>query len=92
MRIFDDPVLQKIAKKHQKSVAAVILNWLLWRKINVIPKSDEIKEIEENFHCDEFEMAKEDYEEISKLNKNLRAIDPMNINSFNCSYGLPVFD
>lgn len=92
MRIFDDISLQEIAKIYHKSVAAVILNWLLWRKINVIPKSEEISEIEENFHCDEFEMELEDYERISKLNKNLRAIDAMHPSSFGCSCGLPVFD
>jgi diketogulonate reductase-like aldo/keto reductase len=82
--------LQAIGKKYQKSVPAVILNWLLWRRINIIPKSDEIKEIEENFHCDEFVMSAEDYEEISKLNKNIRSIDALNKNNY--SGGLPVFD
>lgn len=90
IRIFDDPKLQSIAKKYGRSVANVILNWLLWRGINIIPKTDNLKQLEENFRCDEFVMEDEDYKEISRLNRNYRAIDAMNKNNYSC--GLPVFE
>ena len=47
--IFGNEVLTAIAGKHQKTVAQVILRWLLQREVVAIPKSVRKARIEENF-------------------------------------------
>ncbi|MBQ1334276.1 MAG: aldo/keto reductase [Clostridia bacterium] len=52
--IFENETLVKIAKKHNKSVAQVVLRWNVDRKVVVIPKSVHHERIEENFNIWDF--------------------------------------
>ena len=63
--IFQNKVLQKIADKHQKSIAQIILRWLLQRNIVCIPKSVRIERLKENFNVFDFELSSEDMNLIS---------------------------
>lgn len=65
--IFQNKVLQKIADKHQKSIAQIILRWLLQRNIVCIPKSVRIERLKENFNVFDFELSSEDMNLISTL-------------------------
>lgn len=58
--IFQNEVLQKIADKHQKSIAQIILRWLLQRNIVCIPKSVRIERLKENFNVFDFKLSNED--------------------------------
>ena len=58
--IFQNKVLQKIADKHQKSIAQIILRWLLQRNIVCIPKSVRIERLKENFNVFDFKLSNED--------------------------------
>jgi 2,5-diketo-D-gluconate reductase A len=65
--MFQNEVLVSIAKKHNKSVAQVILRWLTQREIVVIPKSVHKERILENFNIFDFELSQEDMETIAAL-------------------------
>ncbi|SDH99393.1 Aldo/keto reductase [Alteribacillus persepolensis] len=65
--IFQHDVLASIGEKHNKSVAQVILRWLIQRDIVVIPKSVHKERIIENFNVFDFELSHEDMENIALL-------------------------
>lgn len=62
--------LKEIGDKYGKTVAQVILRWHLQRGIVVIPKSTHLERMKENFNVFDFELAQEDMDVISKLDKN----------------------
>lgn len=68
--MFELSELKEIGDKYGKTVAQVILRWHLQRGIVVIPKSTHLERMKENFHVFEFELAQEDMDVISKLDKN----------------------
>ncbi|GAE32755.1 aldo/keto reductase [Halalkalibacter hemicellulosilyticus] len=65
--MFDNDVLTSIAVKHSKSVAQVILRWLVQREVVAIPKSVHKERIVENFDIFDFELSTEDIKQISAL-------------------------
>ena len=67
--IFTNEILSKIGKKYNKSVAQVVLRWLIQRNIIAIPKSTRKDRIEENFNVFDFELNSEDMGKISELDK-----------------------
>jgi 2,5-diketo-D-gluconate reductase A len=58
--IFNNELLGSIATRHHKSVAQVILRWLLQRGIVTIPKSVRKERIAENFDVFDFELRAEE--------------------------------
>ncbi|WP_336770852.1 aldo/keto reductase [Paenibacillus sp. MMO-58] len=65
--LFGNEVLASIAEKHNKSVAQVVLRWLVQRGVVVIPKSVKKERIVENFNIFDFELSMDDIEQISTL-------------------------
>lgn len=65
--MFGNEVLSSIAEKHNKSVAQVVLRWLVQREVVVIPKSIRKERIIENFDIFNFELSIDDIELISTL-------------------------
>lgn len=76
LKLFDEPIIKKIAKEHKKSLAQILLNWGLKRGTIVIPKSVTTKRIKENMDIFDFELTDEEQNEISSLNKDYRFVDP----------------
>ncbi|MFA1712037.1 aldo/keto reductase [Peribacillus frigoritolerans] len=70
--LLDNDVLQAIATKHGKSVAQVILRWDLQNGIVTIPKSTKEHRIVENSTIFDFELTKEEMNQIDGLNQNHR--------------------
>jgi len=70
--VFQDPVLQQIAKKHSKSVAQVILRWDLQTGVVTIPKSSKEARIVENASIFDFELDAQDMHAIDALDKGQR--------------------
>ncbi|WP_295296036.1 aldo/keto reductase [uncultured Brachyspira sp.] len=68
--MFSNEILLSIAKKYNKSIAQIILNWLVKRNIVVIPKSVRKERMEENFNIFDFELDESDIKLISSLDKN----------------------
>ena len=65
--IFSDPTLSAIAAEHGKSVAQVILRWLIQRDIVVIPKSVRPERMRENIDIFDFELSDEENARIAEL-------------------------
>lgn len=65
--MFQNQVLLALAEKHNKSVAQIILRWLIQRDVVVIPKSVHKERIIENSNIFDFELSSEDIETIKAL-------------------------
>jgi D-xylose reductase len=90
--LFDHPVIQKIAKTHDKSAGQVLLRWAtqrygkirslhsVWtnelRNIAIIPKSNNKARLQQNLEVNDFSLTAEELTEISGLDKGLRFNDP----------------
>ncbi|ESO82377.1 hypothetical protein LOTGIDRAFT_207435 [Lottia gigantea] len=70
--ILADPVLNEIALSKGKSVAQVVLRFLLQRDLVVIPKSANADRIKENFQLFNFELNEAEMKKIWSLDKNFR--------------------
>lgn len=67
--MFTNETIQRIGNSHNKTVAQVILRWLLQRGIVVIPKSSHIERMRENFDVFDFELSVQEMEMIATLDK-----------------------
>lgn len=65
--IFQNELLLSIGKKHNKSIAQVVLRWLIQRGVVAIPKSVHKERMEENFQLFDFELSAEDMDAIKTL-------------------------
>ena len=65
--VFSNPVLKEIGEKYEKSVAQVMLRWLLQRDVMVIPKSVKKERMQENIDVFDFELSSKDMETIAEL-------------------------
>ena len=59
-RLLKDPTLEKIAKKHGKSIAQAIIRWHLQEGLIAIPKSVHKDRIVANFDVFDFELDAQD--------------------------------
>lgn len=64
-----DPVIKKIAEKHGKTAAQIVLRWCLQMGISIIPKSDRDARIAENSDVFGWSLDSEDMSEIEKLDE-----------------------
>jgi 2,5-diketo-D-gluconate reductase A len=65
--IFGNELLLSIARKHNKTVAQIILRWLIQRDIVAIPKTVHKERMIENFAVFDFELSREDMDAILTL-------------------------
>lgn len=68
--IFKNETLTLIAVKNNKSVAQVILRWLIQRGVVAIPKSVRKERMVENFDIFDFELSVDEMQQISNLDTN----------------------
>lgn len=71
-KLFDVPLLKKLADKYNRPVSQIVLRWDVQQGIITIPKSAHKKRIEENMQLFDFELSEEDMAQISSLNKGQR--------------------
>lgn len=65
--LFSNPVLQTLADKHGRSIAQVVLRWLIQRDVVVIPKSVRKERMAENFAVFDFALSDDDMARIAAL-------------------------
>lgn len=67
--IFNNQLLKDIGEKYGKTPAQIILRWLIQREIVVIPKSVHSERQKENMDIFNFELTKDEMENIRSLDK-----------------------
>jgi 2,5-diketo-D-gluconate reductase A len=65
--LFQNELLLSLAAKYQKSVAQIIVRWLIQRSVVAIPKSVRAERIAQNFDVFGFELSPEDMDRIASL-------------------------
>ena len=81
--LLEHPTIKKIAEKHEKTPAQILLRWATQRNIAVIPKSNNQNRLAQNLDVESFNIEKAELDEISDLNKGLRFNDPLNVSHTN---------
>jgi diketogulonate reductase-like aldo/keto reductase len=71
--LFQNELLGGIAAKYNKSIAQVVLRWLIQRGVIAIPKSVRKERMKENFEVFGFELVAEDMEAIGTLDSKTSA-------------------
>jgi len=78
--LMKNATMLSVAKTYGKTVAQVALKWAVQKDFIVLPKSKSEERIKENFNIFDFELTKEEIEEIDKLNQNFRTCwDPSSV-------------
>ena len=72
--LFTNPVLTEIATGHDKTVAQVLLRWLVQRGIVVIPKSVRPQRMAENLDVFDFQLTEDEMNRIAKLDTGASSI------------------
>ena len=70
--LLDDPVIEEIARAHDRTPAQVVLRWHLQLGNVVIPKSVTPSRIEENFQLFDFELTREEMRRFGDLDRGER--------------------
>lgn len=79
--LMDNETIKKIADKHGKSPAQILLRWATQRDIAVIPKSNNPGRLAQNLDVTGWNLEKSEVDGISGLNQNLRFNDPLNVST-----------
>lgn len=85
--IFANPALERIARKHHKTTAQVILRWHYQQDILAIPRSGRDDHQKENLDIFDFELDQEDFQAINALDLGYSEIidhsDPLTVRILN---------
>lgn len=74
--VFDQPVLEEIASKHDANEVQVSLAWLRERGVTAIPKATGEAHIRDNWESLTLELDREDLEAIDAIEETHREVDP----------------
>ena len=66
-RILGNPDLQKIADRHQKSIAQICLRWVTQHEVVVIPKSSNPERLDLNKDIFDFTLSEAEMDAINSL-------------------------
>ena len=67
--LFNNKPLKALSDKYNKSIAQVVLRWLIQNEVVAIPKSANVKRMNENFNVFDFELSADDMTTIKSLDK-----------------------
>lgn len=71
-KIINNPILKTLSEKYQKSIPQIIFRWDFQNHIIAIPKASAKKRLDENISIFDFELSKEDMEQIDSINIDFR--------------------
>lgn len=83
--IIQNPILQRIAAKHKKSVVQIVLRWMQQQGIIMIPKTWNHDYLKENISIFDFELDEDEMGIVDSLNKGMF----LNYNPLSAKEGLP---
>lgn len=75
--LFDHDAVKKVADRHGKSPAQVLLRWATQRNIAVVPKSNNPDRLAQNLDVTGWDLSEDEVKELSGLDKGLRFNDPL---------------
>ena len=67
--LFSDPTLSEIGQSHEKSVAQVVLRWLIQRGVPVVQKSVRPERMRENIDVFDFELTDDEMARIAAMDR-----------------------
>lgn len=70
IQLLRTPLLIEIAKRHNKTVAQVMLRWNVQRGIVVIPKTSHVERMKENIDLFDFQLSDEEMKAIATLDED----------------------
>jgi len=68
--VLDDPVIEDIAEKHDRTPAQVVLRWAIEKDVVVLPRSTSEAHIQQNFELFGWELDAEDRRRIDDLDRD----------------------
>ena len=75
-----EPKLESIANKYSKSTSQILIRWCLQKGVICIPKSSQRSHIKENAEIFDFEISKEDMQNLDSLNEDYHSTwDPTDV-------------
>jgi 2,5-diketo-D-gluconate reductase A len=69
VKVLEDPVVGRLAKKHGRSPAQIVLRWHVTCGVSLIPKATSAKHLAENMATYEFELDADDLAALSALDR-----------------------
>ena len=80
--LLNHEIVGRIAKKHGRTPAQVLLRWATQRGVAVIPKSNHPERLVQNLDVTGWKLEEGEIREISGLDRGLRFNDPIAVSSF----------
>jgi D-xylose reductase len=86
------PVIQDLARKHQRTAAQIVLRWGVQRGTAIVPKTSKRERLVENLDLSGFSLSETEMQTIEGLNQNRRFNDPGDFceKAFGCFY--PIYE
>lgn len=69
-------IIQELAKKYSRSSSQIVLNWLISKGLNAIPRASNADHIADNFKALEWEMERTDISAIDAIGGDNRLVKP----------------
>lgn len=74
-KVFKEEVIQRLADKHEKTPAQIVLRWEIQRGVVTIPKSSSEKHIQENLQILDWKLDSEDTKRIDEIPVEKRLVN-----------------
>lgn len=68
--IFGEPVLKALSEKYSKTPAQILLNYQICRGVAIVPKTEKLDHLRDNFNSTDFELLEDDIKLIEGLDQN----------------------